>query len=50
MKVVHRVDGISFVYFDDKDVVRNRIVQLIVKAYEAYGLESADEGARPRSA
>jgi phosphate starvation-inducible PhoH-like protein len=49
MKVVHRVDGISFVYFDDKDVVRNRIVQLIVKAYEAYGLESADEGARPRS-
>jgi phosphate starvation-inducible PhoH-like protein len=37
MKVVGNVDGISFVHFDDKDVVRHPLVQQIVKAYEAYG-------------
>jgi phosphate starvation-inducible PhoH-like protein len=36
MKVVGRVHGIAFVHFDDRDVVRNRLVQLIVKAYEQY--------------
>ena len=37
MKVVGNVEGISFVHFDDKDVVRHQLVQQIVKAYEAYG-------------
>jgi phosphate starvation-inducible PhoH-like protein len=37
MKVVGHVDGISFVHFDDKDVVRHSLVQQIVKAYEAFG-------------
>ena len=37
MKVVGKVEGISFVHFDDKDVVRHPLVQQIVKAYEAYG-------------
>jgi phosphate starvation-inducible PhoH-like protein len=37
MKVVGSVDGISFVHFDDKDVVRHTLVQQIVKAYEAFG-------------
>jgi phosphate starvation-inducible PhoH-like protein len=37
VKVVGKVEGISFVYFDDKDVVRHPLVQQIVKAYEAYG-------------
>jgi phosphate starvation-inducible PhoH-like protein len=36
MKVVGDIEGISFVYFDERDVVRNRLVQLIVKAYESY--------------
>jgi phosphate starvation-inducible protein PhoH and related proteins len=36
LKVVGEVEGISFVYFDDRDVVRHRLVQQIVKAYEAY--------------
>jgi phosphate starvation-inducible protein PhoH and related proteins len=36
MKVVGQVEGITFVYFDERDVVRNRLVQLIVKAYEAF--------------
>ncbi len=36
MRVVGQVDGIAFVQFDERDVVRNKLVQLIVKAYEAY--------------
>ncbi len=30
------MEGISFVYFDDRDVVRHSLVQRIVKAYERY--------------
>jgi len=37
MKVVGHVEGISFIHFDDKDVVRHTLVQQIVKAYEAFG-------------
>jgi phosphate starvation-inducible PhoH-like protein len=37
LKVIKAVDGISFIHFDDKDVVRHPLVQQIVKAYEAYG-------------
>ncbi len=37
MKVVGGIDGISFVHFDDRDVVRHQLVQQIVKAYESYG-------------
>ena len=36
LKVVSDVEGIAFVYFDDRDVVRHRLVQQIVKAYEAF--------------
>jgi phosphate starvation-inducible protein PhoH and related proteins len=36
MKVVAAIEGISFVYFDDRDVVRHKLVQQIVKAYEAF--------------
>ena len=34
--VLKGVDGISFVYFDEKDVVRHNLVMRIVKAYERY--------------
>jgi len=37
MHVVGKVEGISFVYFDDRDVVRHKLVQAIVKAYESHG-------------
>jgi phosphate starvation-inducible protein PhoH and related proteins len=37
MKVVANVEGISFIHFDEKDVVRHQLVQQIVKAYESYG-------------
>ncbi len=36
MKVVADIEGISFTYFDERDVVRHRLVQQIVKAYEAF--------------
>ena len=36
LKVVSHVDGIAFVYFDDRDVVRHKLVQQIVKAYEVF--------------
>jgi phosphate starvation-inducible PhoH-like protein len=36
MKVVGDVEGISFIHFDEKDVVRHQLVQQIVKAYESY--------------
>jgi phosphate starvation-inducible PhoH-like protein len=36
LKIVRAVEGIGFVYFDDKDVVRHKLVQQIVKAYEAF--------------
>ena len=36
LKVVRDIDGIGFVYFDEKDVVRHKLVQQIVKAYDAF--------------
>ena len=41
MKVVSTIDGISFVHFDDRDVVRHKLVQQIVKAYEAFSSGNA---------
>ena len=35
--VLRGVEEISFIYFDQRDVVRNPLVQRIVKAYERYG-------------
>jgi phosphate starvation-inducible PhoH-like protein len=36
ISVLSGVEGIAFSYFDDKDVVRHRLVQSIIKAYEAW--------------
>ena len=36
MKVVSHIEGISFVHFDERDVVRHKLVQQIVKAYDNY--------------
>src|ERR1700719_1241179 len=36
VEVLRGIEGISFVYFDDRDVVRHPLVQRIVKAYERY--------------
>lgn len=37
LDVLRGVEGIGFVFFDQGDVVRNPLVQRIVKAYERYG-------------
>ena len=49
MKVVGSIEGISFVYFDDRDVVRHKLVQQIVKAYEAFSNGGAARLAAPRA-
>ena len=36
LRIVKHVEGIGFIYFDDTDVVRHKLVQQIVKAYDAY--------------
>ncbi|MCC6389087.1 MAG: PhoH family protein [Bryobacterales bacterium] len=35
-EVLRGIEGISFVYFDERDVVRHTLVQKIVKAYEKF--------------
>ncbi len=45
MDVVGKVEGIEFVYFDERDVVRHKLVQAIVKAYESFG----DGAQRPQT-
>ena len=47
MKVVSNIDGISFVFFDERDVVRHKLVQQIVKAYETFS--NGKNGAGRRS-
>ncbi|MFN3681973.1 MAG: PhoH family protein, partial [Nitrospira sp.] len=36
MEVLRDVEGIAFVHFNEKDVVRHRLVQQIIKAYDRY--------------
>jgi phosphate starvation-inducible PhoH-like protein len=48
MNVVGRIEGISFVHFDDRDVVRHKLVQQIVKAYEAFSNGNGRGPSRPR--
>ena len=40
IKVVRDIEGIGIVYFDEKDVVRHKLVQQIVKAYDAFSKTS----------
>ncbi len=44
IEVLKGIKGISFIYFDERDVVRHSLVQEIVKAYERY--EQAKRQAR----
>ena len=39
-RVLQGIDEIEFVYFNDKDVVRHKLVQLIVRAYESQPKEN----------
>ncbi|MBZ5516360.1 MAG: PhoH family protein [Acidobacteriia bacterium] len=39
--VVGRVEGISFIYFNERDVVRHNLVQRIIRAYEEFDRSKA---------
>ncbi len=43
LRVVREVEGLSFVFFDETDVVRHRLVQQIVRAYAAHTVEVSAE-------
>jgi phosphate starvation-inducible PhoH-like protein len=39
-RILSHLEGIEFVYFTDKDVVRHKLVQMIIRAYEEQGKKS----------
>ena len=41
LEVVGRIEGIAFLRFDERDVVRHNLVQQIIKAYEEFGAGEA---------
>jgi len=47
--ILHRVSGIKFVYFSNRDVVRHSLVKKIINAYERYSRkkESGISGGKP---
>ncbi len=45
--VVGKVTGISFIYFNERDVVRHTLVQRIIRAYEEYDQARASDSPRP---
>ena len=42
-RILSDIEGIKFIYFSERDVVRHKLVQEIVKAYERYEKRSAEE-------
>ena len=44
IEVVGKIEGIAFVHFNERDVVRHNLVQQIIKAYDEFG---ATPGGRP---
>jgi len=46
IEVVGKIEGIAFVYFNERDVVRHNLVQQIIKAYDEFDTSQA---ARPAS-
>ena len=48
IEVVHRVTGINFIYFTERDVVRHSLVQRIIRAYEEFDQSRAGVPTAPR--
>ena len=42
ISVLSGTEGIAFSYFDEKDVVRHKLVQSIIKAYERWGSDKGE--------
>jgi phosphate starvation-inducible PhoH-like protein len=40
--ILQEINGIKFVYFNEKDVVRHKLVADIIKAYEKNGKKTDD--------
>jgi phosphate starvation-inducible PhoH-like protein len=47
LEVTARIEGIAFIRFDERDVVRHNLVQQIIKAYEEFGAGEARRNAPP---
>jgi phosphate starvation-inducible PhoH-like protein len=47
MDVVGKIEGIAFVHFNERDVVRHSLVQRIIRAYESF--EGSNGGKNPRN-
>jgi phosphate starvation-inducible protein PhoH and related proteins len=45
-EILQAVEGIKFVYFHERDIVRHRLVQDIIKAYNQYGNGAGDSQTR----
>jgi phosphate starvation-inducible PhoH-like protein len=43
VEVLRRVEGLTFVYFDEADVVRHHLVQRIIRAYDQHKTKVAVE-------
>ena len=41
--VLKKVEGLTFVYFDESDVVRHHLVQRIIRAYDEHKTKAAEE-------
>ena len=50
IEVVGKVEGISFIYFTERDVVRHSLVQRIIRAYEEFDRAKAAADANVKSA
>ncbi len=49
LEVIGRIEGIAFIKFDERDVVRHNLVQQIIKAYEEFGGGEARRSASPEN-
>ena len=47
IEVVGKIEGISLIYFDERDVVRHSLVQRIIKAYDEYSGGKPSNGLKP---
>ena len=49
LEVTSRIEGIAFIKFDERDVVRHNLVQQIIKAYEEFGGGETRRSAPPEN-
>ena len=49
LEVVGRIEGIAFIHFNERDVVRHNLVQQIIKAYDEFGASEARRAPSPEN-